>query len=62
MSLWERIHGDDLAFLALIWLLLCAAALALYSYAARRWEERKRLPPPAKDCARFKPQSRGVVR
>lgn len=38
MSVWERIHGDDLAYLALIWLLVCAVAIGLYVWAVRRWE------------------------
>ena len=62
MSLWERINGDDLAYLALVWLLIVGAAMWLYVYAARNWERRKHLPPPTRDCARYKTQARGVYR
>lgn len=39
MSLWDRVSGDDLAFLALLWLALCAGAGIVYVWAMHRWQK-----------------------
>ena len=41
MSLWERLAADDLAVLAVRWLLMCAVFIAVYVWAARRWAQRR---------------------
>jgi len=38
MSLWERVSADDLAVLALQWIVLCALFVWLWIRGARMWD------------------------